>query len=219
MSALGTVHVACARAAELPGSLDWLSPQEGERLAGIVALKRREQFLAGRWQMRQLLAQAVGGTPRDWALTAPPDAPPAVEGQRQWHLSISHSGEWIGCAVAHAPLGLDLEAPRRQRDIAGLLALCCTPGEQRMFEGLGEHEREPLFYELWTVKESWLKRRGEWISPRRLAQLEAQPQQGGEVRTWRAEELWLALCAGPGHVRWWSGEPPIARTWRVADPS
>lgn len=219
MSAPGTVHVACARAAELPSSLDWLSPQESGRLAGIVAPERREQFLAARWQMRRLLSQAMGGTPRDWVLTAPPDAPPAVEGLPRWHLSISHSGEWIGCAVAQEPIGLDLEAPRRKRDIAGLVALCCTPGEQPMFEGLGEQEREALFHELWTVKESWLKRRREWIAPRRLAQLDARPQHGGEVRTWRAEGWWLALCAGPGHVRWWSGEPPIVRSWRIADTS
>jgi 4'-phosphopantetheinyl transferase len=219
MSALGTVHVACARAVEFPVSLDWLLPQESERLAGIVAPKRREQFLAARWQMRQLLAQAVGGTPRDWALTARPDAPPAVEGQPQWHLSISHSGEWIACAVAHGPIGLDLEAPRRQRDIPGLVSLSCTPGEQRMFEGLGQQEREALFYELWTVKESWLKRRGEWIAPRRLAQLDAQPQQGGEARTWRTEEWSLALCAEAKRVHWWSREPGTARTWRVADLS
>jgi 4'-phosphopantetheinyl transferase len=116
------------------------------------------------------------------------------------------------------PLGLDLEAPRRRRDIDGLVALCCTPAEQSLFEGLAEAARADLFYQLWTVKEAWLKRRREWIAPSRLRQLDAQPAAQGQVRSWRAPQWRLALCAAAGAVRWWSAEPASSpRDWAVAD--
>jgi phosphopantetheinyl transferase len=160
-----------------------------------------------------LLAQVYGGTPQSWPLDAPPDAPPQVVGRSDLFLSISHSGTRSACALAYEPIGLDLEQPQRQRDIAGLVDLCCTPREQALFVGLDEGGRESLFYTLWTIKEAWLKQRGEWISPRRLAQIDTGLDEGGGVRTWRAEHWHLAVTASD--VRWWTPEPARTGSWRV----
>jgi 4'-phosphopantetheinyl transferase len=212
------VHLACAEVAVLlPPVVDWLSESEQQRFAGIVGERRRTQFLAARWQARWLLAQVLGGRPRDWPLEAPHDAPPRVQGRDDLFLSVSHSGARSACALASAPVGLDLEQPQRQRDIAGLIALCCTPGEQALFAGCDEAARAALFYELWTVKEAWLKRRGEWIAPRRLQQLDARPAEDGEVRTWAGEDWQLAATAR--QVRWWTAEPPEQRCWQLRDLS
>jgi len=201
-----TVHLACGAIAALlagapPG---WLSASEQARLATLASAQRRDQFVAARWQARWVLAQVHGGEPASWILEAPHDAPPAVSGRPDLFLSISHSGGWTACALADAAIGLDLEAPQRQRDIAGLMDLCCTPAE-----------REFPFYELWTVKEAWLKRRGEWIAPARLQQLEAQPGEG-DIRTWDAGEWRIALCADDA-PRWLTAEPDTSRSWRLRD--
>lgn len=201
-----TVHLACGAIAALLAQAPhgWMSKSEEARLAALASKKRRDQFVAARWQARWLLAQALGNEPASWLLEAPHDAPPSVAGRSDLFLSISHSGDWTACALADAPVGLDLEAPQRQRDIAGLMELCCTPSE-RGFE----------FYELWTVKEAWLKRRGEWIAPSRLQQLNAMPGDGN-IRVWSATGWWLALCA-EGDARWSTPEPPASRQWRLDD--
>lgn len=213
-----TVHLACgavgALLAEAPPAPDWLSASEGGRLASITTAKRREQFLAARWQARRLLAQAFGGLPARWLLDAPADAPPTVPARPELFLSVSHSGGWTACAVTTQDVGLDLEAPQRQRDIEGLVALCCTPAERDLFAGCDD--REALFHELWTVKEAWLKRRREWIAPARLQQVQAQRDAAGDVRTWQGQGWRLALCA-PGAVRWWTPEPAAAGRWQVRD--
>jgi 4'-phosphopantetheinyl transferase len=210
-----TAHVAVGRVAallqQIPRSPDWLSTSEQQRVAGMDKPARRDQFLASRWQARQLLAQAVGGEAAEWRLVARPDAPPAVDGHDGLHLSVSHSGDWVACALAESALGLDLEAPQRQRDIPGLIALCCTPKEQAL---LGADAA--AFYELWTVKESWLKRRREWIAPSRLQQLEASQCESREVGTWAGEGWTLALC-GASSPHWWTPPPRALRGWRVAD--
>jgi 4'-phosphopantetheinyl transferase len=204
-----TVHLACGAVAALLAAAPrgWMSASEEARFASLASAKRRDQFLAARWQARWLLAQVHGGEPASWVLEAPHDAPPCVAGRPDLFLSISHSGNWTACALADAPVGLDLEAPQRQRDIAGLMALCCTPAE-RAFP-------EAMFYELWTVKEAWLKRRGEWIAPSRLQQLEAMPDPQGDVRSWFAGEWRIALCADGARVRWYSPEPAQQGRWRV----
>ena len=208
-----TVHVACGAIGALPAQAPqgWLSASEAARLATFTSAKRREQFVAARWQARGLLAQVLGGDPVAWVLAAPNDAPPTIVGRPDLFLSISHSGGWTACALGASPLGLDLEAPQRQRDIAGLMELCCTPGERALLAQID-------FYELWTVKEAWLKRRGEWIAPSRLQQLDARPATGGDVRTWEGYGWRLALCTGEA-AHWWTPPPRFARTWGVKDLS
>jgi 4'-phosphopantetheinyl transferase len=207
-------QLACAAVPALLAPGPWLSASEAARLATLATHKRRLQFTAARWQARWLLAQALGGEPASWVLEAPHDAPPAVVGRPDLFLSISHSGDWTACALADAPIGLDLESPQRARDIAGLIELCCTPSERELLAQ--SVDQEAAFYELWTVKEAWLKRRGEWIAPRRLQQLEARPATDGDVRTWEGAGWRLALCASDAPV-WWTAQPPITRRWRVVD--
>jgi 4'-phosphopantetheinyl transferase len=221
VSAAVPVHVACARVPALLGSaptdLQWLSASERDRLARIAADARRQQFVAGRWQARQLLAEVAGGPPQAWALGAPDDLPPNVEGHPEWQLSVSHSGDRVAVALAATPVGIDLEAPRPRRDVEGLIDLCCTEGERALFVACDRAGREDLFHELWTVKESWLKARREWMAPARLRQLDARPADEGEVRTWRGEGHWLALCAPvDAVVRWWSPPPQASRAWQVS---
>ncbi|MDB5857873.1 MAG: hypothetical protein JWQ76_1562 [Ramlibacter sp.] len=211
-----TVHIACgaveALLAQAPEA--WLSASETARLATLTSAKRRDQFTAARWQARWLLARALGGDPVAWTLEAPHDAPPAVAGRPDLFLSISHSGGFTACALGTEPLGLDLEAPQRRRDIAGLIDLCCTPGERAILARSAD--QEAAFYELWTVKEAWLKRRGEWIAPRRLQQLDARPAVDGDVQTWDGMGWRLALWAGD-QAHWWTPRPPTSRSWRVIE--
>lgn len=213
----GRVHLACGSVAELlreaPDPATWLTGAERERLATMRTDPRRAQFAAARWQARSLLAGAFGGGPADWPLGAAADAPPGVLGRRDLHLSVSHSGDFTACAVAGEPVGLDIEAPRRRRDIEGLIDLCCTPSEQVLVR----HADDPaaMFYALWTVKEAWLKRKREWIAPRRLQQIEVAIH-GEDARTWRSLGWTLSLCGG-GAVRWWTTAPAAASHWQVTD--
>jgi 4'-phosphopantetheinyl transferase len=215
------VHVASGRVSEVlrsaPADLQWLSAGERGRLARITADARRQQFLAGRWQARRLLADASGGHPQSWTLDAPDDLPPNVEGHPQLQLSVGHSGDWVAVALAAAAVGIDIEAPRPRRDLEGLIDLSCTQRERALFVSPDPAQRADLFHELWTVKESWLKARREWMAPARLRALEARPADAGEVRTWRGEGHWLALCAPlDAAVRWWTPQPQASRAWQVS---
>jgi 4'-phosphopantetheinyl transferase len=220
MSAAGTVHVACGESAALlaaaPPPERWLSASESRRLQALQSARRRESFLAVRWQARWLLAQAFGGDPASWPLDAPNDAPPRVVQRSDLLLSVSHSDGLVATALGSRAIGIDLEVPRPGRDIAGLRALCCTASEQALFDGLDADRCAALFHELWTVKEAWLKRRGDWLAPSRLQQIEVAPDNHGDIGTWSGPQLHLALCIeGSPQVRWWSRAPGDARRWSV----
>lgn len=180
----------------------WLSQAERARLDAIAAPARRAAFLAGRWRLRALLAQAHGGDPpADWALTAPDDGPPAlVRNAPALHLSISHSGDRVAVAFGPAPLGVDIEVPQPRRDTARLAQAVCTDDEQSELQVLPPAEAEARFYVAWTLKEAWLKQRGEGVAPGRLARIgtrRAAPGQGN-ARVWTDDGLVLALALPAG---------------------
>ena len=218
MSAAAAAHLACGRSEALleaaPEASEWLAPGERARLAVTADPRRQRQFLAARWLARLLLSHATGAPASSWTLDAGEAAPPSVRGPHPMHVSIAHSGEWVACACAAVPVGIDIEQVRAGRDVHGLATLSCTPSEQRLLDGAPD--AVALFHELWTVKESWLKRRGEGLAPSRLVQLDAQPAADGQSRTWQGEGWWLALCAD-ARPCWWSPEPAPGRRWRVAD--
>jgi 4'-phosphopantetheinyl transferase len=220
---LGRVTPLAAQAVAL--GRDWLSETERARLATFSAPGRRAQFLAGRLGARQLLAASHGGDAlADWCLDAAHDAPPRLQrGLCALHVALSHSGDHVACAVSTEPLGLDLEVPRRQRDIAALCAGVCTSAEQARLQALPVDRRAGHFYRMWTLKEAWLKRRGEGVSPARLTTLHTQaqaPHGTAEGRVWQQGGLTLALLAPPSLPLQWHATPNTVRDerpehWRV----
>ena len=86
---------------------------------------------------------------------------PLLETQHNFYFNISHSGDWIVCAVDNAPVGIDVEY--------------IAPIELDISQYFSIHEREDLlsqkkemqpfyFYELWTLKESYIKQVGMGLS-------------------------------------------------------
>ena len=61
------------------------------------------------------------------------------------HFSISHTDGAVLCAVSSAPVGCDVQIRRAVRD--GLPERVCAPEELVWFD----------FFELWSLKESWIK--------------------------------------------------------------
>lgn len=78
------------------------------------------------------------------------------------HFNLSHSGDYVCCAVSDEPVGVDLQ--RKAAGQEGLAERFFTPAERRMLSGCGELERRELFFRMWSIKESYLKLTGEGLS-------------------------------------------------------
>lgn len=73
------------------------------------------------------------------------------------YFSLSHSGRYAILAVAPAPVGADVEEIRDGEDYLALAAQALHPQEQAF---LRAHPSAQTFFDIWTLKESWLKLRG-----------------------------------------------------------
>lgn len=149
-----------------------LSASEQALYLTIKSPRRRREYLAGHYLLRVALTHLLP----DWAeqhtfelddenwlsLTGP--AASCID------FNLSHSGEWVACAVGYnCRLGVDIESPRKQRSYRELAAEYFSEGECRRLDALSDEECREAFFELWTLKESYLKARKQGISAAELA--------------------------------------------------
>ena len=78
------------------------------------------------------------------------------------HISISHSGKWVGFALSPLgqPVGFDLEVISKKRDVLGLSQYAFSDEEQVYVSQNGAL----AFYYLWGAKEALAKFFGEGLS-------------------------------------------------------
>jgi 4'-phosphopantetheinyl transferase len=87
---------------------------------------------------------------------------PYAVGNPSFHFNLSHSGRWIVCVVDEQPVGIDIEQIKPvDLEVAKLFF---SKEEYRYLLEKEEHERLGCFYEIWTMKESYVKWMGRGLS-------------------------------------------------------
>ncbi len=151
-----TLRVAWATNTDLASVTEaGIQPQEREQADRYQSDLRRQQYIASRAMLRALLADHTGKPASSFELVADDRGKPlCVDGPA---VSISHSGDIVACAVMDAgQIGIDVEFPGRPRNISGIAERYFSPQEA---EWLAARESDH-FYQLWVLKEAWLKATG-----------------------------------------------------------
>lgn len=78
------------------------------------------------------------------------------------HFNVSHAGDWIVCADGTVPVGIDIEQVR-PIDF-GIAERFYTADEHDVLMGTPKEQQLQVFYELWTLKESYIKFVGKGLS-------------------------------------------------------
>src|SRR5690606_21211945 len=111
-----------------------------------------------------------------------------------------HSGDWLAIALATVPVGIDVEFPRRARDLPALARFTFSPEEIASLDGLDEAAYGGAFHRLWTLKEARGKRLGEGLLPgrsRRVTALPSDPERA-DATSWELDAGALSLAIEPG---------------------
>lgn len=182
---------------------NWLTEDEAARLRAMSLPARRRSFLAGHWLARRLAADWLQAEVGRIALQRHADGRPQLlldGAPSPLSLSLSHSGDWLACAIAAVPVGVDVELPRRVRDWQALARFAFSPDEAERLQRASEAERSGVFHVLWTLKEARGKRSGEGLLPersRRVTSLASDPSHA-EAYSWPLGEGALAIAGEPG---------------------
>lgn len=203
--------------------LAWLNESEQQRLAAMRSETRRRQFIAGHGLARHLAAESTDSLPEDWQVVAASNGTPALirrdpNAGQGMYLSLSHSGDHVAAAIALFPIGIDIEIPRKQRDLLALADYTFSPEECAELQRTAESERSALFYRFWTLKEAWGKRENHGLRPelaRRQRALTASSETA-EAVSWQTGNVFVAMAGNPGMQVRVCGTPEPVRPlfWR-----
>lgn len=77
------------------------------------------------------------------------------------HFNLSHSGEYVCCAVAGYEVGTDIQ--RHQEKVQGIAERFFTKADNRLLECSSNEERQEIFFRIWSIRESYIKLTGRGI--------------------------------------------------------
>ncbi|MBX5462462.1 MAG: 4'-phosphopantetheinyl transferase superfamily protein [Steroidobacteraceae bacterium] len=192
-----------------------LTPEERARGERFHFEHLRQQYLVTRALVRTVLSRYASPAPDEWRFSVtkygrPEIASPTVLPALAFNLS--HTKGIVVCAVGRSrELGVDVERLRFDRDLVPLAARYFAEDEVRELNALPPSQQHVRFFEYWTLKESYIKARGEGLSipldrfsfalslqPSTLA---FRPEPGDSPSRWQFQLLrpspdyLLALCA------------------------
>lgn len=117
-------------------------------------------------------------------------------------FNLSHSGEYVICAVGDGEVGADIQkwVPYKERTAERFFA----PEEWKLLQELDEPRRTEMFYRLWTRKEAYGKYTGQGIGSAVGENLSDEREWKGKqicFREWiLADSYSLAVCYGSQEV-------------------
>ncbi|UAL45337.1 4'-phosphopantetheinyl transferase superfamily protein [Shewanella inventionis] len=160
-------------------ALGWLSPDEVAKVERYKSQSSRHNALQVRLALRAILSRHSDVAPAQWQFTYGAKGKPALSDElfasTGLHFNLSHSGKWLMIGVIEASqysisdapaltsgmfFGVDIERERSSTDIVPILHHYFTQAETDTLLQLPIELQRQRFFDLWAVKESYIKARG-----------------------------------------------------------
>lgn len=136
---------------------------------------------------------------------------PYLKDMEEYHYNISNTDGMIVLALSDLEVGVDCEQIKARRFRSGVMKKCCTR-EETAYINAGESAKVQTsrFFQIWTLKESYIKMTGEGMRiplTKAAFQLDAQGNvccsQPGKFWQKRIGEYWISLGAEEDAIVKW----------------
>lgn len=145
-----------------------LDRTERWRLQQFLLQGPRSEYLMSRAFVRSLLAEYTGIPAQDWQFSANQYGRPEIVSPaafRHLNFNLSHTEGLLACAISlDRTVGVDVEKVNQAIDQDELAPLIFAPPELARLAAEPPHQKQATFFELWTLKEAYLKARGTGFS-------------------------------------------------------
>ena len=142
--------------------LAWLTESELKRFQRLQFDRHRKQLLLGRVLMRVALSsydRSIAAP--SWNFTHNDYGKPEIsieQNSASLYFNLSHSAEKVVLAVSRfKDIGVDVECARKPRRIAAIAQRYFSDTEAGELLSLPEDQQQSRFYDLWTLKEAYIK--------------------------------------------------------------
>lgn len=142
--------------------LNFETKERKERIVQFHRFEDSQRSLIGNIVVRYAISNRLGICMKDLVFGVGEYGKPFLIPFTGIHFSVSHSGNWVVCAVGENPVGIDVE---KIKPIDLKIARRFFSREE-YFElmKLPRERRVEFFYTIWTLKESYIKAEGKGLS-------------------------------------------------------
>lgn len=138
------------------------SREESKRIGSFRQSADAERALASILLRNAVLGDKLSLSPEQLAFGKSEYGKPYLLNREGLHFNLTHSGIWVAAVIDEQPVGIDIEEIREiDLDIAQRYF---SGQEHRDLTGKSPGERIAYFYDLWTLKESYIKALGKGLS-------------------------------------------------------
>ncbi len=138
----------------------WLSEAERTRRDGILHPRAFAEFLAGRRLLRTIMGHLAQVPPAAIELVENAHGAISLRASCGWQFNLSHTEGLLAFAVSRERVGVDVEWTTRPGRTVELADRYFAPAEIAALRALPEAAQRDRFFDLWTLKEAYIKARG-----------------------------------------------------------
>ncbi|HEY1775389.1 MAG TPA: 4'-phosphopantetheinyl transferase superfamily protein [Solirubrobacteraceae bacterium] len=120
----------------------------------------RRRALVAHAALARLVARRMGTDPASVDIRRDERGRPVLPAASRLHASVSHSGNYVACAVSSLPVGVDLERTDRSEVDEAFASRVCVPGELAQLGRAPSDARASALIRMWTRKEAVAKALG-----------------------------------------------------------
>ncbi|WP_434476226.1 4'-phosphopantetheinyl transferase family protein [Bacillus mycoides] len=139
-----------------------ISNEKRERMKRLLNLCDINRTLIGDLLIRSLVCQKYKISNEEIRFIYNEYGKPFVENFSDFHFNISHSGEWMVCGTANSNVGIDIE---KVSEIEALKLANEFFSDEEFYDisSMNSDEQINYFYDIWTLKESYIKTIGKGL--------------------------------------------------------
>ncbi len=137
-----------------------LDKNEQNKALRFVRTSDGRGYVASHGKLRLILAEYLGLPPGKIPFTTQAYGKPFIAFGNAYGIrfNLAHSGDYMAVGVGNAyDIGIDIEVWSDRVDYHGIMALCFSEEETRIWSDLPKELQKEFFYKLWTRKESFIK--------------------------------------------------------------
>jgi 4'-phosphopantetheinyl transferase len=135
------------------------------QVSNIQRFKRladEQRSLLGEILSRHILGEKTGINIHDLKITKSVKGKPRLKNQQGIFYNISHSGHWVVAAIGDNPVGIDVEEIKEP--VYRIAERYFSRVELEALNQLSDAQKQERFFDLWTLKESYLKMLGKGLT-------------------------------------------------------
>ncbi len=145
-----------------------LNAEERERLGRYAFDYLKAEYLLTRALCRTTLSRYADVDPADWTFCTNQYGRPEIAGPaaaRGLRFNLSNARSLVACVVTRdADAGIDVEESSHAGDLLAIADTVFSPVERAALRALPHALQRQRFFDLWTLKESYIKARGMGLS-------------------------------------------------------